>query len=249
MSGLFLMISYFTRIPIGNRIEYTEKKYLSGLKYFPLVGLIIGLFLVPFSLLSIDNALIKGLLITIAYLVISGGIHLDGLADSADGLFSARDKERILVIMKDSHIGSFGVIALILYFISMVIITGNLTFLWLLLMPFVGKSFGLIAGSFAEYARKDQGMGYLFMHHLKPLHGVFVLVVVSCLVGVLLGLEGLFAIIFCLLMLLVIQKKCIKTIDGHTGDTIGMTIEVIQVCFILSGYLLSTLMGSPIWGL
>lgn len=248
MSGFLLMISFFTRIPIGNRVEYTEKRYLSGLKYFPFVGLIIGLFLVPFSMLPIDNTLIKGLLITIVYLFISGGIHLDGLADSTDGLFSARDKERILVIMKDSHIGSFGVIALVLYFISMVIISGNLSFMWLLLMPFVGKSFGLIAGSFSDYARKDQGMGYLFMHHLKPLHGLLILAVVACAVGVFLGLVGLLAILFCLLMLFLIQNKCIKTIGGHTGDTIGMTIEVIQVCFLLAGYICSALMGSQTWG-
>ena len=150
--------------------------------------------------------------------------------------------------MKDSHIGSFGVIALILYFISMIIISGNLSFMWLLLMPFVGKSFGLIAGSFSEYARKDQGMGYLFMHHLKPVHGLLVLVAVSGIVGVFLGLEGLLAILFCMMMLFMIQNKCNKTIEGHTGDTIGMTIEVIQVCFLLAGYICSALMGSQIWG-
>ena len=112
------MLSFFTRLPFGKYIEYTEKRYLEGLATFPLTGIVIGSFLtLPYLLIDGDHA-VAGLMVIIIYLFITGGIHLDGLADSCDGLFSNRPKERVLEIMMDSHIGTFGVIALILYFLS-----------------------------------------------------------------------------------------------------------------------------------
>ena len=146
MSGFILMLSFFTRLPFGKHVEYTEKRYLEGLATFPLTGIVIGSFLtLPYLLVAGDEA-ITGLMVMIIYLFITGGIHLDGLADSCDGLFSNRPRERVLEIMKDSHIGTFGVIALILYFLCFYLSVTRVDWLWLLLMPVVGKTLGFKIG-------------------------------------------------------------------------------------------------------
>ncbi len=239
INGFLLMISFFTRIPIGRKIEYTEERYLKGLKWFPFVGLIIGIFLVPVTFLSVLDQNIKGLLIALIYLFVTGGIHLDGLADSSDGLFSNRSKERVLEIMKDSHIGSFGVIALILYFLIFANVAGHLDWKWLILMPYIGKTMGFISASFTSYARVDHGMGYLFINNLKPIHACIHFIMMCAIVTCFLSFNGLIAIVISLFAMLLLIRFFTRVIDGQTGDTIGMVIEVSQIAFVLVGYVLN----------
>ena len=164
IKGFFIMLTFFTRIPIGAWVHYTDTAYKKGLFTFPFVGFVIGVLSCwPFLFSSMTSEL-RALLIVTSYVFISGGIHLDGLADSADGLFSGRDRVRMLEIMKDSQIGTFGVIALIMYFLFFFVSVKSVTWLWVLYMPFVGKAMGFIAASISRYAREDRGMGYIFIH-------------------------------------------------------------------------------------
>jgi len=236
-NGFLLMISFFTRIPIGNKIEYTEEKYLSGLKWFPFIGLVIGAFLVPVTLINSFDQSVKGILLILMYLIITGGIHLDGLADSSDGLFSNRKKERVLEIMKDSHIGTFGVIALILYFLIFSNLAGHLNWKWLLLMPYIGKTFGVISASISNYARKDEGMGFLFISKLNLKHAVVHLILMVSIVMMLLSISGIIALTISFLIMLLLLRVFKSVIEGQTGDTIGMVIEVTQITFITVGYI------------
>ena len=240
MSGFLLMLSFFTRIPLGKCVEYTDEKYKKGLVTFPLTGLVIGFFLAIIACLPIATDTHKSILLILTYLWVSGGIHLDGLADSADGLLSGRSKERILDIMKDSRIGSFGVIGLILYFLVFYISVQTLDFKWLWLMPFVGKSFGLIIAGFSRYAREEQGMGFIFMHHLHPKHSVCIAVINLVVSFWVLQWSGLISWIVSFTLLVIISKNVKQKIDGQTGDTIGMIIEVGQMSFIFLGSLLMT---------
>lgn len=233
------MISFFTRIPIGSKVEYTEEKYLYGLKWFPFVGFVIGIFLVPVTLIGKFDQSIKGILLALVYLLVTGGIHLDGLADSSDGLFSNRSKERVLEIMKDSHIGTFGVISLILYFLMFTNLAGDLSWRWLLLMPYVGKTFGLVSASFSSYARQDHGMGFLFIDTLKFRHAVMHLIIMCCFTALLLSISGVVALCFSGLAMLMLLRIFNRVIEGQTGDTIGMVIEVTQMTFMAVGYILS----------
>ncbi|GAB6106192.1 adenosylcobinamide-GDP ribazoletransferase [Fusibacter bizertensis] len=239
LKGFLLMVSFFTRIPIGNKVEYTEEKYLYGLKWFPFVGIVIGVFLLPVSLIGKFDQNIKGILLVLIYLFVTGGIHLDGLADSSDGLFSNRNKERVLEIMKDSHIGTFGVISLILYFLIFTGLAGHLSWKWILLMPYVGKSFGLVSASISNYARQDHGMGFLFIETLRPRHALVHLIIMCCFAIVLLSIDGIIALCFSALVMLVLLRIFNRVIEGQTGDTIGMVIEVTQIAFMTVGYILS----------
>jgi adenosylcobinamide-GDP ribazoletransferase len=238
MSGFLLVLSFFTRLPLGKYVEYTEKRYLEGLATFPLTGIVIGAFLtLPYLMIDGDSA-IAGLLVVIIYLFITGGIHLDGLADSCDGLFSNRPKERVLEIMKDSHIGTFGVIALIIYFLCFYVGITRVDWLWLLLMPLVGKTMGFFAAGLSTYAREDQGMGFLFIDRIQKKHSIIYLTLLLLAIGGLLNIDGLIALCGAFVATMTIMNLTKKVIGGQTGDTIGMTIEVSQMVFLLCGALL-----------
>lgn len=239
MSGFLLMLSFFTRLPIGKYVIYTEKRYLEGLATFPLTGIVIGAFLtLPCLLLDIEDKLM-GLIVILIYLLLTGGIHLDGLADSCDGLFSNRPKARVLEIMKDSHIGTFGVIALILYFLCFYVCATQVDWRWLLLMPIVGKTLGFFAAGFSVYAREDHGMGFLFIDRIQIKHSLLYLMLLTGGVYGVLGVYGLIALCGAILATLYIMHLTKKVIEGQTGDTIGMTIEVGQMVFLFGGALLN----------
>ena len=95
-TGFLMVISFFTRIPIGRKVPYSEDVYKKGLIFFPFLGLIIGiLLLIPMYIFK-GFTWIKPLMILLTYMIVTGGIHLDGLADSCDGLLSGREKKKCL---------------------------------------------------------------------------------------------------------------------------------------------------------
>ena len=105
-----LMLGFFARIPVP-QIEYTEERYIKGIPLLPFVGAVSGgLLLCVYQLSRWLPMPVTALALFLAYLLITGGLHLDGLGDSCDALFSGRDREKMLEIMKDSRSGSFGVL-------------------------------------------------------------------------------------------------------------------------------------------
>lgn len=232
MKSFLLIVSFFTRLPFGNWVSYTDERYRKSIFYFPLVGLIIGGFIFWPTVLPALPPQAKSILIILLYLWISGGIHLDGLADSADGLLSGRPKERILEIMKDSRIGSFGVIALILYFLTFYTFAQTASLLALLCMPFVGKTLGFVMAGFSVYARPDQGMGYVFITEIKKTIALVYLVLLSIMLYLILGINGLLSGGIALITGIYLTHASHKKIGGMTGDTIGMVIEVMQLVFL-----------------
>ena len=121
IKGFIILLQFMTRIPVPVKVEYDEEKLGKSIKYFPLVGLIIGFFLFAVNFFAgkvIENRQITAVVVIMAEILITGLIHIDGLADTADGLFSYAGKEKMLEIMKDSRIGTNGTVALILYFLA-----------------------------------------------------------------------------------------------------------------------------------
>lgn len=111
-----LAVGFFTRIPVPDFTDFHPDDLNFSAKYFPLVGLIVGMlgagaFIVAAKFLPVGMAVLLSMATTI---YITGAFHEDGLADSADGLGGAWDKERILTIMQDSRLGTYGAVALFL---------------------------------------------------------------------------------------------------------------------------------------
>nr|WP_312576369.1 adenosylcobinamide-GDP ribazoletransferase [Sedimentibacter sp.] len=240
-SGFLVLISFFTRIPIGNKIEYNENNFKRALSLYSLMGAIIGAILfiagIIGSLFHID--FVTGLLLTMCYTLVTGGIHLDGAADTCDGLFSGRTGDRIFEIMSDSHIGSFGVVCLIFVILSQFVLFSHLSLFACFIMPIVGRT-SVIVGSFnKKYAKKTKGMGTAFIESINAevlIINVLILVI-SCIIvpnRVIMFVASAVTLISAYLISNWIEKK----IGGMTGDTCGFVTEICQVIFMFSTILI-----------
>ena len=256
MKSFVLMLSFFTRLPVPY-VEYEEKLYIKGIKTIPFVGIVLGLilYLVSFLTFWLDPE-VSAVVLLMTYIFMTGGLHLDGLADTCDGVFSGRDRERMLEIMKDSRIGSFGVLAMLFFFIFYAVMYQFLPREALLILPVIGKSAPLISASLADYARPS-GMGQLLVDNIKtPEVAVAVALPLVLAVGMGVISSGIWAptwawtVIYLIaavvaeLSVVLLTKWLKKKLGGITGDTHGMVCEVSQMVFAFCVYLLTK---SPIW--
>ncbi|MDD2497634.1 MAG: adenosylcobinamide-GDP ribazoletransferase, partial [Desulfitobacteriaceae bacterium] len=108
--SMIIALTFLTRIPIKINFTYDEKDLGRTSRYFPLVGLIIGLLVagVAYVFGGIDRQL-GAVAAILTGVILTGGLHLDGFMDTADGIFSARKRDKMLEIMKDSRVGAHGV--------------------------------------------------------------------------------------------------------------------------------------------
>ncbi len=235
-TGFLTLISFFTRIPVGKRIEYKEENFKKALSLYTLIGAVIGLFLgILHVILGYTYILLlKGLVLTIAYITVTGGIHLDGTADTSDGIFSGRTGEKIFEIMSDSHIGAFGVISLIIVIFSQILLFSYTDIYACFMMPVVGRASVITASWNKKYAKKAKGMGTLFIESISTKVLVINLTILISL-GILMPgrmiiLTACFASIAASYF---ISCRIEDKIGGMTGDTCGFIAEVSQVIFMI----------------
>lgn len=239
MKSFLLMITFFTRIPVSYPYDYREEDFVKGIKLLPLVGLILGVLLyMPTLLEGYIHRPILMILIWTLYLFLTGGLHLDGLADTFDGIFSYRSREEMLEIMKDSRIGTFGVISILWLLVLNLCLSYYIDNRFLLILPIVGRSSALFAASISQYARPEGGMGGAFIENCGTKEG-FVGIIGSLIVGFLwyggsiaIPLIGVFATV------VLLTRGMEKKLGGMTGDTIGAVIEISQVAFMFYCYIL-----------
>lgn len=232
MKSFLLMLSFFTRLPCPH-IEFTQERYIKGMNLLPVVGVVIGaiLYIVSFA----DRVLpisVMGVVLYFAYIVITGGLHLDGLADSCDALFSGRDKEKMLEIMKDSTNGSFGVLGLIVISAAYITLLPQMPREVLVLFPVIGKCAPAISANVSSYIR-EEGMGKMFADHCKLSSAIMAMLFVNVLAFI---LDPYFALAtnIAFLSIFILTKKIKHLLGGITGDVFGFLCEVSQVVFLLS---------------
>ena len=210
MTPFFIALQFLTRLKIVNQTEWSVEDFGKSVVAFPYVGLIIGLILaLLYGILSPFIPLVLLMLIlVIAEFLITGGLHADGLMDTSDGLFSGRERDRKLEIMKDSRIGSFGVVAFV--FVTLLkwqlltaIPTAEFIPMALIMMPLMSRWSLVLSIRSYPYAR-EQGMGAAFAN-LAPKHVItyntlstFFMPIVILLIGVILYtlLYGVYSIFF-----------------------------------------------------
>lgn len=245
INQIVLLIQFMTRIYIPLKVEYSEEKLAKGIKYFPLVGYFIGLIIfVIANILNkyIDNKYIISLLIILLELKLVGLIHVDGLADSFDGLFSYRDKDKILEIMKDSRVGTNGVVILILYYLVKLILIAEIIsrgdIRCLIVYPIIARMSTSINAGFGVYAR-DKGMSTGIIGINKKKDGIFS-VILTLLLTILVYynsgmLKGIAMLMTGILFIFYFRQVVYKKIDGITGDTMGASLEMTGLIILLVG--------------
>jgi len=232
MTHLLIALQFLTILPIKIRHELKKSDFGKALLYFPFAGLLLGLALSLVSFLSAFlPELIRAAIILIVSIVITGGIHLDGFADTCDGFYGTKSKEKVLEIMKDSRIGVMGVAGLICLLLLKFALIAEMpnTILWraLILMTVFARWIQVLACYKSNYVRKEGKAKYFIAYNSRNellIGGIFTII----LFLLLMGMAGLMLFVISLVPVLLFIKYSNKKIGGMTGDTIGAVSEIAE---------------------
>ncbi|MBN2796793.1 MAG: adenosylcobinamide-GDP ribazoletransferase [Clostridia bacterium] len=236
MKRLILMLQFLTKYPLPFQLKVTDEDFTKGAIYFPVVGGIIGLNLWLFAWLlnSYVQPLVLSVLLVSFQIFITGGLHLDGLADTFDGLYSYREKSKILEIMKDSRVGTNGVLVLIVSILLKVSLISSLAYkdlLWvLILMPVVSRYLGMLLAFSSVYAR-ERGMGGFFINKISKVQ--FTVMTILTLIFFILKVKAFIILLLLFIFTFIFRAHVYSKIDGVTGDIIGCWIEMTEVIFLM----------------
>ena len=237
MRYFFFFLQFETRLHFKDQPDLTAEDLGHGTRYFPLVGLVVG----GISLLA-GKILLHTLgwtpfttaVLALLPLAVTGGLHADGFMDTMDGVLSCRDRERMLAIMKDSRVGSYGVLAfvgwLLLYWSMLLSMPPGLALTVACIAPVIGRLGMVRALASYPYARKT-GMGQVFAQ-MADWRTVRYATITTVLISIFWGWAGLLALLGGLLMASEMARHLAEKLDGLTGDTYGC-IELMSEAAVL----------------
>lgn len=231
MKGLILSLQFLTRLPINIPVDFNGENIRRSTFYFPFIGLLLGwIASIPYLLLSPFNNNIASFITLLTVIILTGGLHLDGLSDTADGFFSNRDKEKVLDIMKDSRIGAFGVLSLILILLFKYILIGNINVnLPVALIFSMGNSrlTVILQIAFKKIARPG-GLGDM-VHKSQAKPYIISSIILYVILILYINTLYLIPLILSLSIGELISIYTHKKIGGFTGDVYGATIELAEI--------------------
>lgn len=235
INGLIMAIQFLTRIPINKNLDFNKDNISKSTFYFPFIGMLLGAItaLSYYAVLPL-NTNFASIVAVLMLIILTGGLHLDGLSDTVDGFYSARDQKKILLIMKDSRIGAFGVISLILIILFKYIIISSLTQnVGLALIFSMGNSrlVVLIQMAYKKTARPG-GLGELF-HSSNPKKYIITSSIIYLIIIFIINVKFLIPLIGSIILGELITNITYKKIDGYTGDVYGATIELCETLSLL----------------
>ena len=233
-SPFWIALQFLSSLPISLPGMPQPRALGRSLLYYPLVGLLFGVLLWGLNALLADTPLLlhAALLLT-AWVLLSGGLHLDGLADSADAwLGGFGDRERTLIIMKDPRSGPIAVVALVLVlllkFCALLALIEQQHSVALLIVPLIGRSALLGVFLTTPYVRAG-GLGQALADHLPRKAGWWVLGLSAVACVLLAGVAGLWALGLAAAGFVWLRQLMMRRLGGTTGDTAGALLELLEV--------------------
>ena len=234
MKNFIAALQFISALPVGPPRPFAALKLVP---HFPLVGLALGLLLAgcDFLALRLWSPPVAALLDVILLVAVTGAFHLDGLGDTADGLYGRRPRDQALAIMKDSRVGSMGVVAIVCVLaVKWAGIQGLTTDrgLILILVPAYARASMLFGIRLLPYGRPDGGTGHAFFNRPLPFSafaGLVPLLALSVLAGprALVLNVGFAALTSALVLFYRRRINCI------TGDMLGAMTEVCEAGLFL----------------
>lgn len=237
-------LQFLTQFPVRLGTESTEKVIGKSVLYYPLIGLLIGLTLAALGWLLNDiPPIVSAVLILIVWVIITGGLHLDGLADSADAWVGGmNDRERTLHIMKDPNCGPAGVVAIILLlllkFATLYTLIAADTWIILILATTLSRTILPLLFLTTPYVRPN-GLGSTLVSHMPRHPAMLVIALTTLLAPLTLGINSLWILAAILLVFLIFRRLMVHRIGGTTGDTAGALVEITEVSVLLVAVLLT----------
>ncbi len=234
---LLIALQFLTRLPVRLPGMPAPEQVGRSLLWYPLVGLLLGaLLLAAQALLSQQPPVLQAALLLTLWVALSGGLHLDGLADTADAWVGGYgDRERTLAIMKDPRSGPIAVVVLVLLlllkFAALLVLLQAGQTLALLLAPWLGRSALPLLLRSTVYVRPG-GLGAQLAEHLPRRELPRVLGLHLALLA-LTGLSGLWALLAATLVFVLWRRAVLARLQGPTGDTAGALVELTEVAVLL----------------
>lgn len=231
---------FLTILPINVHSKVDPADLGRSMAWYPLVGLFLGgiLWLCWKGLIVVFPSPLVDLFLIALLIMLTGGIHLDGLADTVDGVWGSSSREEALRIMRDTQIGAFGVIALVLVIMAKYLtlnhLNSELKAQALLGMPVLGRWAMVLVAYRSVYARNEPGLARPFTEHLSWKEMLWAGLVTLAICSGILGLQGLFGLALVAISSYGIRGYLMKRLGGVTGDCIGATGELMEVVFLLS---------------
>jgi adenosylcobinamide-GDP ribazoletransferase len=236
MKRFLAALQFLTIVPLPGGFIPGERVLGGSLSFFPVVGLLIGgtVALADFGLGFLLPVSVTSVFAVILMIAASGALHIDGLADTADGFFSARPREEILAIMKDSRSGPMGVVAIVCVVVLKIALIASVAGPWrwwvLFLTPLAGRCAFLVHFALLPYVRPEGGLAGIFHRNRSRGHALWALAVLLS-VGYVAGcLPGLIAGGCAFLGALLLATYSFRRIGGLTGDTLGAACELTELC-------------------
>lgn len=240
----FTALMFYTRIPVPKSTGYSEENLNKATRYFPLIGIIVGSIsaLVFYGLQYILPKELAILISMAASIYITGAFHEDGFADFCDGFGGGYTKDKILSIMKDSRIGAYGSVGLVLIlaikFFSIQNIETSLIPIVIINAHAFSRIFPVIMIYTSYYSRMDASS------KTKPIgkRGSIASMIFAIISGFLFlyfihWMAIFLAIVICSVVFLIFRAYILRRIDGYTGDVLGALQQLSEIGFYLS-YLL-----------
>lgn len=237
MKPLFLALQFLTRLPTPSLNNLTPRDWGRSALAYPLVGLLLGLILAMLQfIVGASEPLLQAALLLTAWVLLTGGLHLDGLADSADAWVGGHgDRERTLEIMKDPRSGPAAIAAvvlvLLLKFAALAALFQSHAWTALLLAPLLGRTalLGMLLST--PYVRSG-GLGAALAGHLPRQAGYMLLLATA--LGVCFVADGWKALLAVLVVGWLLRRAFLARLGGVTGDTLGATVELAEAAALLA---------------
>ncbi|WP_448100043.1 adenosylcobinamide-GDP ribazoletransferase [Luteibacter jiangsuensis] len=233
MRGLVVAFGFLTRLPVP-RIEFLPGTQAGSLKWYPLVGVVLGGLLAGAAALSwtVLRPIPAAAVLLVVWVALTGALHLDGLADSADAWIGGMgDRARTLSIMKDPRSGPAGVVALVLVLLLKFSALATLADPWLLVLPPLLGRAAIVAWFLTTPYVRVGGLGDPLRG--APATGCRVALVLAALSSLFFGKLGLLTFLAALATGWLWRRAVLSRLGGFTGDTAGALVEMVEAATLI----------------
>ena len=237
-AAFLLALEFLTIVRLRRHASVEARAIGASVSWFPLVGLLLGAMLVAVDWLAraAFPVAVATALVLLAGVVLTGALHLDGLADTADGLFGGHTPEQRLEIMKDSRTGSFGVVAvvlaLLLQYAALVGLDGRPRGATLLATPVLAR-FGVVLALTVFPSARPSGLGHIYRQNATPNP----LVLATGAVLLVIAVPGVVLLVWtavAAVLTLMGGAFASRRLGGLTGDIYGALVVLVESAVLLA---------------
>lgn len=239
--GFLLALQFFSVIPVKKQLPMERSTITAMYAMLPVLGLLVGSILAAAVWLLRDmtdaSSLLTGFMVVFISIVLTGGLHMDGLADTGDAYFSYQDRDKRLAIMGDPRIGAFGTMVLLLAIIGKIIIVsesiGAVSLALIIAIPVLSR-IGLLAFFISTKSAKTNGLAAFFQQRADNRQLLFAALGLSVSSVAAVAWSTSLWVALLLLAVLVIslwlyRTWCLRNFGGATGDLFGAFVEGVEI--------------------